>query len=426
MHAILVPFGSSGDVYPFLGLGAELRRRGHRVTMISTGNFAELAQRAGFEFLPFMSAEQCFEIIRNPDLWHPRRSLPLLARSSVIPAIPVIYRLIEQLYQPGESAVIAGSLALGARVAQEKLGLHLTTVHLQPMIFRSRHEPPVLPGLAWLPRLPVLLRPAVFRLMDAVLDRLFAPPLNAFRAGLGLAPVSRVLDQWWHSPDATLALFPNWYAPPQPDWPAQLRCLDFPLYDAGALESPAGDLEACLADGPAPIVFTSGSAMATGSDFFAASARACELLGRRGLLVTKFPEQLPRTLPALVQHLDYAPFSHLLPRAAAFVHHGGIGTASQALRAGVPQLVAPLSYDQFDNATRLQRLGVSMTLPRARYRATNVVAMLQALLASAQVREHAARCAARFGAGDPLVATVDVIEQGWRVHAAGLNAAAVA
>ncbi len=47
----------------------------------------------------------------------------------------------------------------------------------------------------------------------------------------------------------------------------------------------------------------------------------------------------------------------LVPRLAALVHHGGIGTTAQAMRAGVPQLITPFAHDQFDNAARVERLG---------------------------------------------------------------------
>jgi UDP:flavonoid glycosyltransferase YjiC (YdhE family) len=57
------------------------------------------------------------------------------------------------------------------------------------------------------------------------------------------------------------------------------------------------------------------------------------------------------------------PLGQVLPRALALVSHGGIGTVSQALAAGIPQLVMPLGFDQFDNAARLERLGVAATLP---------------------------------------------------------------
>jgi rhamnosyltransferase subunit B len=414
MHVILVPFGSAGDVYPFIGIGSELKRRGHVVSMITAGYFEDLAVQAGLEFAPFISRSEYLEMIGNPDLWHPQRSVPLLATRCVIPAIPVIYRLIEERYRPPNTVVVAGSLALGARLAQEKLGVPLTTIHLQPVVFRSRFDPPIHPGLGWIRRIPSFLRPAVFRLMDHMIDGIYAEPLNGFRAQLGLAPVKRVMDRWWHSPDAVLALFPEWYASPQPDWPAIRAMTGFPLFDAAGLEDAPADLDSYLRTGEPPIVFTSGSAMATGQEFFRASADACQLLGRRGILVTKFADQLPTSLPELVRHIPYAPFSTLLPRAAAFVHHGGIGTSAQALKAGVPQLVSPCSYDQLDNAARLNRLGVSITIPRSQYTAERVAAALRQLISDEKVRSSAANRSAAFGCANGLSTIADALEAVWR------------
>ena len=48
------------------------------------------------------------------------------------------------------------------------------------------------------------------------------------------------------------------------------------------------------------------------------------------------------------RHFDYTPLSHVLPGAAALVHHGGIGTAAQGLASGRPQLVMPMTFDQPD------------------------------------------------------------------------------
>ena len=84
--------------------------------------------------------------------------------------------------------------------------------------------------------------------------------------------------------------------------------------------------------GEPPIAFTAGSAMVHAREFFAASIEACESLNRRGLVLTRFGDQLPRELPPSVKHVEYAPFGSLLPRCAALVHHGGIGTTAQALR----------------------------------------------------------------------------------------------
>jgi rhamnosyltransferase subunit B len=114
--------------------------------------------------------------------------------------------------------------------------------------------------------------------------------------------------------------------------------------------------------GPAPIGFTPGSAMARGHDFFARALAASAALNQRALLITPFADQLPHPLPPHAHAVSYAPFDALLPRLAALVHHGGIGTTAQALAAGLPQGVAPFAHDQFDNATRLVKRGVGLRL----------------------------------------------------------------
>ena len=96
--------------------------------------------------------------------------------------------------------------------------------------------------------------------------------------------------------------------------------------------------------------------------------------------------------------LPYVPLRALLPRCAALVHHGGIGTTAEALRAGVPQVIVPLAYDQFDNAARVDgargRRARSRAAPRARARA-RWRAALRRLLASDAIRAGCARAAAR-------------------------------
>jgi UDP:flavonoid glycosyltransferase YjiC (YdhE family) len=284
--------------------------------------------------------------------------------------------------------VVASSPALGARLAHDWLGVPLATVHLAPAMFRSAHRPPLLPPLV----LPAWWSPgakrAAYRLADAlVLDRLLARPVNAARAELGLPPVRRVLDGWRHSPQCVLGLFPEWFAPPQPDWPAPTRLAGFPLYD-GAEEVPPG-LEEFLGAGPPPVVFTPGTGAKRAGDFLAESAGACRRLGCRGLLLTRRAEQVPAGLPPEVRHFAYVPFSRVLPRAAALVHHGGVGTLAQALAAGVPQLVVPRAHDQHDNAARLVELGVATTLRPRSYRAPAVADALTWLLTEPEV---AARC----------------------------------
>jgi rhamnosyltransferase subunit B len=78
---------------------------------------------------------------------------------------------------------------------------------------------------------------------------------------------------------------------------------------------------------------------------------------------------------------EYAPHAGLFPRAAAIVHHGGVGTTAAALRAGRPMLVVPHAHDQPDNADRCRRLGVARVLDATRYTAQRAAAHLTALIA---------------------------------------------
>jgi UDP:flavonoid glycosyltransferase YjiC (YdhE family) len=244
-----------------------------------------------------------------------------------------------------------------------------------------------------------------------VIDPTVAPKLNEFRASKGLPPVRRVLRDWWHSPDRVIGMFPAWFAPPQPDWPAQTRLTGFPLYDEGGVHALPEQLKKFLASGEPPIAFTPGSAMLHAAEFFRSAVKACNRLGRRGILLTRHPEQIPARLPDSVIHVNFAPFSELLPRVAALVHHGGTGTSSQALAAGVPQLVTPMTHDQPDNANRLNRLGVAEVVPFTRFTARRATAAIRRLLADPQRATRCRDVQSRFVGVDALEQTCDLVEQ---------------
>ena len=134
------------------------------------------------------------------------------------------------------------------------------------------------------------------------------------------------------------------------------------LFDADTGEPLPPAVERFLEEGSPPLVFVPGSANRQASRFFRTAVDACQYLGRRGLLLTRYRAQLPAVLPKEVLWFDYVPLGRLLPRALGLVHHGGIGTAAQGLAAGLPQLIMPMAYDQPDNANRLESLGVARTI----------------------------------------------------------------
>ena len=410
-HFILTPVGSSGDVHPYVGLGRALRARGHDVTLVTSEPFRNVGERAGLRFLPTHSSAEFEELSKHPDLWHAQRGLRLVLRAGAR-ALPVEYARIAEAYRPGQSVLVGHALAFAARIFEEKHRVPAATLQLAPSIFRSLHRQPVhLPGRDT-SRYPRWLKRTLWWLIDRVaIDPLIVPAVNRFRRELGLRRVSRIFHSWLHSPQRVIGLFPDWFAPPQPDWPPQLRLTGFPLYDESDQHALPGELEAFLTNGTPPVVFTPGSANRAAGAFFRSAVDAAARLDRRALLLTRYPEQIPQPLPPTVRHEVYLPFSQVLPRCAALVHHGGVGTCAQGLAAGIPQLVMPLGFDQPDNAARLEQLGVGRWIVPRRFTPDGVARALGALLEAENVRARCRRWAEAVRRTDAVSDTCMLLEE---------------
>ncbi len=395
---------------PLLVLGRALRRRGHDVVVALAEVHEGLAQAAGLASHVVGSRAAYDEAVADPDLWHPRRSLSVVARA-IGASLEPTWEAIDELHRPGRTVVVGTTLAFAARVYMEANHVPGVSVHLSPSAFRPLREPPAFrPGRPkrwaplWTRRLS---RWAIDRFL---LDPALTPALDRFRAAHGLGPVHRVLHRWMHAPELVLAAFPPWFGAPQPDWPAQTRAVGF-------LREPSADdlapaTSAFLDAGDAPIVFTAGTANRHAAGFFVASVEATSRIGRRAVLVTAGQEEIPESCRrAHVHVVAYAPFSRLFPRAAAIVHHGGIGTAAEALAAGVPQITTPYAFDQADNTDRLVALGVARWVLPTRYDARRAADALEALLGDDGYRERAARLAPRLADGaDAPSRAADAVE----------------
>jgi UDP:flavonoid glycosyltransferase YjiC (YdhE family) len=408
MHAILATLGTDGDVFPFVGLGAKLRARGHQVTLTAPETYRAHAADLGLGFSPLVTVEEVARMLADPDLWHPLRSGRMMARWGAA-LIPRQYEVLAALTREPGSVLVASAGVLAARLVQEKLSRPMATLLLQPGLLPSSCAPPEMPGGLTLPKwLPRPVGRLYWAAVDAAGYFLVARPLNQIRKTLGLPPVRR-LFRWWLSPELVVGLFPDWYAAAQADWPAQLRLAGFGRYDGDRGGDLSGDIREFCLGGKPPVVFTLGTGMAHAARFFRMAVAVCESLGIRGLLLTKYAHQLPTGLPPAVRHCVFAPFRQLLPLCAAVVHHGGIGTTAAALTAGTPQLILPLAWDQPDNAARVQRLGVGIRAG-SRFRTAGHLARALARLMTAEVKARCQAVAAGVGEVDGLEVAAMLVE----------------
>ncbi len=359
IDVVLVAAGTQGDVAPVAALGRALKARGHAVTLVADAMHARHAHE--LDFHPAAPPEHALAAAADPRLWHYARGYRVVLGGFVLPAIAPTYAYVAERWAKRQRAlVVAGTTwALGPRIAHENLGVPYATLHLCPVNLRSNRAPPLFRGLRMTGAWPSFVKDLVWWLLDrAYLDGPVLPTLNAFRERLGLPTVRRVMHRWLHSPQAVLGLFPETFAPPQPDWPEHTQLTGFVFPTEHAPLSP--ELAAFLDAGPPPVVFSLGSALTPARTLAPLAAEVCRQLGVRGVLLGH--EAPSADLPDSVRYFGYVPLGELLPRAAALVHHGGIGTTALALRAGTPQLAMPMAFDQFDNADRMTRLGAGATL----------------------------------------------------------------
>jgi UDP:flavonoid glycosyltransferase YjiC (YdhE family) len=405
-------WGSSGDVFPYVGLAKALQARGHSPLGATSAYDRQAGEHEGIEFAaggPDVDPTDRELIAR---VMHPTKGSERIVRELLLPVLPQTYEELRRV-AAGAHLLISHPITYAAPVLAQREGLPWVSTVLAPMLFFSVTDLPVFPhaprlvhlrGLgAWFGRTLVgLVRRATRDWME---------PVYRLRAELGLPRGADPLFEGQFSPQLTLALFSRVLAEPQPDWPPHVQTTGFVFYNGPDALDPA--LEDFLATGPAPVVFTLGtSAVGAAGTFYQESAAAAAHLGVRAVLLTGgfAQNRPPEPLPPGVLLADKAPHQLLFPRASAIVHQGGIGTTAQALRSGRPMLVVPHGHDQPDNAFRVGNLGVARSIIPRRYRAARVARELDALLHEPRYRQQAAAMAAAVRAEGGASAAAAALE----------------
>jgi rhamnosyltransferase subunit B len=379
MHVVLVTIGSAGDLFPFMRIALALRDAGHRISFLGPVQHEPFVRAAG---LPFHGLPADPAVLDHPDLWHPTRGFGVVWEATR-PAMAAVPAFMAALPREENCTMLVHPLALPeaelCRAARP--GLRIAAAFLAPSNLPTVHDPLML-GPWRVPRwVPHAVRRRLWRLLAArLVDPIALPDVNAARAEAGLAPMSSLVDAIAAIADLSIALFPDWFAPTQPDWPRPLVRCGFPLFDPDPQAAISSELRQFLGQGGRPLVFTPGTGNRQARAYFRHAIEAARLLGERAILLTPHRDQLPPELPRHVLWQEYVPLRTLLPQVALLVHHGGIGTTAEALHAGTPQLVVPLAHDQFDNGARVEALGVGVSLPATRLSTRRLVKRLEGLL----------------------------------------------
>jgi rhamnosyltransferase subunit B len=415
MRIVFSTFGTFGDVNPLIALALELKRRGHTPVLAAPSMFREKVEPLGIEFAAVRPNQDPNDKRMVEMIWDIKKGTERGLREFLFPAIRDSYQDLLAAVQ-GADLLVTGELSYAGPIIAEKTGIPWASYVLAPLSFFSGYDPPVLPPYPTLAKVQSLV-PGVGHLVPRfarLVTRHWAEPIYKLRRDLGLLDGENPIFDAKHSKLLVLALYSRVLGDPQPDWPASARITGFAFYDGDAGNmNLAPELEAFLADGPPPLVFTLGSAavMAAG-DFYEVSAKTADLLGQRAVLLTgNDPQNIPKgPLSNNICIARYAPYSQIFPRASVIIHQGGVGTTAQALKAGRPMLVMPYSHDQPDNARRVKHLGVAQVIQRKEYRPEAAARKIKALLEDTACSTRAAEVARVIMEEDGVRTACDALE----------------
>ena len=392
-------------MHPFLALGEELLRRGHEVVVLTGSHFEKAVRCLGLEFASIVSAEEFLNFITNPDSWD-RNKAGALVWKALVDATPRIVEAVRTYARPG-TVLVANYSTIGAFIARELFRLPMVSIVLNPYLMRSMYSPPhygIIRVPAWTGRVGAQV---LFKLIDAKIRKEFLPPLNRVREPFGLAPIQN-LTTYARDVERIACAWSRCLYSKQLDWPEHADTVGFLYYDQH--ETGEEITSAVKRVSKPPIVFTLGTGVGHARQFFTIAVQTAESLGSPAILVSHNRAQIPEHLPAAVQWIEHSPFERLLPNCAAIVHHGGIGTCARALQAGIPQVIVPLAFDQFDNAARCARIGVARIASYEKLSAKTLRACLEQLLQSRTVRENCQKCASRLPTERGVSRLADIAE----------------
>ena len=416
-RVVMATIGSLGDLHPYIALALEMRKRYVEPVIATSEIYRQRIESLNIEFYPIrpaMPEPETPEYFKMVDgVVDPNRGAEYLFKRILAPAVRGMYDDLSWAIEDADLLVTHPIVLAGPLVAQ-KTGIPWVSTELAPASLWSAFDPWVPPNMPWVHDVLKAGGPFAARLYQKFIKVITNPwfkQLYKFRAELGLTKGEHPLFEGQFAPDLNLALFSKLMCEPQADWPANTVITGFPFYDKKDNAPPDTALLRFLGRGPAPIVFTLGSsAIHVAGDFYRESIRAARLLKRRAILLVGSDQNRPKEpLSNDIAVFNYAPYGELLPRAAAVVHQGGVGTTGQSMRAGVPMIVVPFAHDQHDNAARVERLGVSRTIARNNYKAERVASELKELLANQSYSRRAREVGSHVRSENGAALAVDLI-----------------
>lgn len=355
MNITILTYGSRGDIQPFIPLSLGLMARGHSVKLVAPARFKTLAEEHDIHLVPLAgNPEELSRHLNDSGMNFIKTVRGLMTHAVEIGAD--VLQQAEAACKDADLIIHTFMHAIGAHtLAREK---NIPDIHVQlfPMFTPTGDYPNI--------SLPDLKIRSLNRLTH-VLSHQIAFGTSKFgyeqvRRRVGISK-RRLYSPFERSPlrppTPILCAWSPIVVPPSSDWGSNVHVTG---YFFGAIESnyrPDMELQSFLESGDPPICISFGSMVNREAERIDHIVRdALRQTKHRGIILAGWSGMVNHS-SSDVLYIDSIPHQWLLPRCRMIIHHGGAGTTSAGLLAGIPNIVIPHTADQPFWGNRVHAIG---------------------------------------------------------------------
>lgn len=420
MKVLILTFGSTGDVIPYIALGKGLMDRGHSVSICTNSRFEALIKNHGLEY--FYMSDEITQLIEsamgreileglNGFLGFMKTIFKLINRMGKLQA-DIISDTWNAAQKFNPDLIIFSPKNYAALHFSEKLNITAIPAPLFPQYVPTKESPTL--------GFPVFGRSHRYNKFTYNLVRLLSSPIGGghikrWRINNGLKPTFCGIDICHDTTGKEIPVlngYSNSVIPAPSDWPKSVHNVGFWFLKQSGNWSPPQELLNFLAEGTPPVYVGFGSmASSQSKKVTKIIIDALEKSGVRAVLATGWGGLDTVQLPETIFRVDSIPHDWLFSRVSAVIHHGGAGTTGAGLKAGCPALICPIFGDQPLWGRVVHDLGVGVApIPQNKLTVENLSLAITQLVSTPSIKKRAHELSLRIATEDGIASAIAVIE----------------